>query len=251
MPREPIHTGCPELLLEVAFCNTLSRSDSMQDRVCLEGSSFYTDWTSSKAALWPGQKLWEPNPWWILQGIWSGQIPHNAISYPMGDGLVNRSILNLLHGLVHKVEDWEDYLQLLLYLYRTTKHATTGLSLYKILFGSNPPPLNLPTSGMISHLDPPDYSSLLQEKVVELKQLLDANTVEMANKQLQSYQSKEPIKLQEVLLDNPTKGKLDPCLTGPWRVRELKGPRNVKIKMDNKERVIHGNRGTWFTNWMF
>ena len=85
--------------------------------------------------------------------------------------------------------------------------------------------LDLILHRLISHLDPPDYSSLLQGKLLELRELIDANTVEMANRQLQSYQSKEPIKL----LDNPTKGKLDPRWTGPWRVRKWKGPLNVKI----------------------
>ena len=73
---------------------------------------------------------------------------HTTPYHPMGDGLVermNRSILNLLRGLVEKEGDWEEHLQLLLYVYRTTKHATTGLSPYEILFGSNPPPLHLPT----------------------------------------------------------------------------------------------------------
>jgi len=40
MPREPIYAGCPALPLEVAFCDTLIRSDSRQDHVRLEGSSF-------------------------------------------------------------------------------------------------------------------------------------------------------------------------------------------------------------------
>ena len=144
----------------------------------------------------------------------------------MGDGLVermNRSILNLLRGLVEKKGDWEEHLQLLLYLYRTTKHATTGFSPYEILFGSNPPPLNIPTSGVISHLDPSDYSSRLQGKLLELRELVEANTMETASKQKQSYRGNgnESMKLQvgqEVLLDNPTKGKLDQHWTGPWIV---------------------------------
>ena len=45
--------------------------------------------------------------------------------------------------------DWEEHLQLLLYLYRTTKHATTGLSMYEVFFGSNSPPLNFPTAGTL------------------------------------------------------------------------------------------------------
>ena len=43
------------------------------------------------------------------------------------------------HGLVYREGDWEEHLELLLYLYATTKH---GLSPYEILFWSNPPPLS-------------------------------------------------------------------------------------------------------------
>ena len=168
--------------------------------------------------------------------------------HPMGDGLVermNRSILNLLRGLVQQEGDWEEQLQSLLYVYRTTKHATTGLSPYEILFGSNPPPLYLPSTENITHQEPADYSHCLQRKLLELRELVEANTVEATDRQRQNYRSREPIKLQvgqEVLLDNPTKGKLDPCWTGPWKVRELKGPLTIKIKMDNKERLVHVNR---------
>ena len=132
--------------------------------------------------------------------------------HPMGDGLVermNRSILNLLRGLVQQEGDWEEQLQSLLYVYRTTKHATTGLSPYEILFGSNPPPLYLPNTENITHQEPADYSHCLQRKLLELRELVEANTVEATDRQRQNYRSREPIKLQvgqEVLLDNPTKG---------------------------------------------
>ena len=67
----------------------------------------------------------------------------------------------------------------------------------------------------------------------------------MANRQKLSYHGKEPLALQvgqEVLLDNPTKGKLDPRWTEPWIVREWKGPLNAKIRMNNQQRVVHVNR---------
>ena len=83
-------------------------------------------------------------------------------------------------------------------------------------------------------MDPSDYSSCAQGKLLELRET-DRN----------SYRGNEHLKLQvgqEVLLNNPTKGKLDPRWTGPWIVREWKGPPNVKIRMNNKERVIHVNR---------
>ena len=55
----------------------------------------------------------------------------------------------------------------------------------------------------------------------------------------------EPGKLsveQQVLLNDPTKGKLDPRWTGPWLVEEIKEPSTVKIRMGNSTRVVHINR---------
>ena len=156
--------------------------------------------------------------------------------HPMGDGLVEWMDRSMLRGLVDREGKWEEHLQLLLYLYRTTKDATTSLSPYEILFGSNPPPLNLPTAGTVSHRDPQNYSSHLQGKLIELRELVESNTVEAANRQRISYCGNDPVRLQvglEVLLDNPTKGKLHACWTGPWTVRELNGPLNIRIEMNN------------------
>ena len=62
--------------------------------------------------------------------------------------------------------------------------------------------------------------------------------MEASARQQLNHRSKEPVKLQvgqEVLLDNPTEGKLDPCWTGPWTVKELKGPLNVRVEINSKE----------------
>ena len=66
---------------------------------------------------------------------------HTTPYHPMEDGLVermNRSLLNLQRTLVEKENDWEEHVQRLLFVYRTTKHSTTKLSPYEILFGQNP-----------------------------------------------------------------------------------------------------------------
>jgi len=52
-----------------------------------------------------------------------------------------------------------------------------------ILLGSNLPPLNIPTSGTISHLDPSGYNSILQHKLLELREVAESNTVEAASRQ--------------------------------------------------------------------
>ena len=72
---------------------------------------------------------------------------HTTPYHPMGDGLVkrmNRSLLTLTRSQVERDNQWEKHLHLLLFMYRTTRHASTGLSPYDILFGSNPPSQWLP-----------------------------------------------------------------------------------------------------------
>jgi len=67
---------------------------------------------------------------------------------------------------------------------------------------------------------------------------VEANTVEAAAGQKLNHCSNEPFKLKvslEVLLDNPTRRKLDPFWTGLFTVKEVKGPLNVRIEMNNKE----------------
>ena len=61
---------------------------------------------------------------------------HTTPHHPMGNGLVermNQSLPNFLRTFVQKEGNWEQHLQLLLYIYQTTKHSSTGLSPYEIL----------------------------------------------------------------------------------------------------------------------
>jgi len=71
---------------------------------------------------------------------------------------MNRSLLNL-------------HTNLLLFIYRTTKHSSTGYSHHEILFSSNPTPSIV---GIHSHLD---LLKNLQSKLAQLKELVDSNIV--------------------------------------------------------------------------
>jgi len=100
----------------------------------------------------------------------------------MGDGLVekmNRSLLALLRTLVDEGNDWEDHLQLMLFFYCTSCHASTGASPYVVvLFGSNPPSPHIPS---FTSVDPDTYRTLLQHKLIKLRELVEANIVRSAN----------------------------------------------------------------------
>ena len=154
-------------------------------------------------------------------------------------------MLNLLRTLVEKESDREEHVQLVLFVYRPTKHSTTKLSPHEILFEQNPasPHLSIPPIAMIP--DPGDYSSQLQRKLLELKEMVEAKIVEATSRQKECYKGQEPAKLsvgQQVFLDDTTKGKLDPRWTGSWLVEEIKEPSTVKIRMGNSTHVVHINR---------
>ena len=172
---------------------------------------------------------------------------HTTPYHPMGDGLVermNRSLLNLLRTFTQQ-GDWEQHLQLLLFVYRTTKHSSTGLSPYEVIFGCNPPSLHFPNLQTAVILDPGEYSSQLRSKLLEIRELVDANMVKSSEQQQHYYKSSSLPQLKEgqkVLLSNATKGKLDPQWTGPWIVQKYHGPTTLRIKKDNKEQVVHINR---------
>ena len=158
---------------------------------------------------------------------------------------MKRSLLNLLRSLVKTESDWEQHVQLLLFVYKPTKHSTTKLSPYEILFGQNPAPLSFLVLPIDTIHDPGDYSSQLQRKLFKLRELMEAKVVEATSRQTEYYKGQESVKLnvgQQVLLDDPSKGKLDPRWTGPWVVEEFKEPSTVKIRMGTSAHVVHTNR---------
>ena len=167
----------------------------------------------------------------------------------MRDGLVNRmnrSLLSVLRTFVDREEDWEKHLQLFLFIYRTTKHTTTGLSPYEVLFGCKIIwSCRYPTCQVLWFPDPAEYSATLKRKLCVLRELLEANTVHSAEWQQFFYNSNTPSHLkagQQVLLNNPSKSKLSPHWTGLWTVLRMKGSTSVELKLGATNRTVHFNR---------
>ena len=75
--------------------------------------------------------------------------------------------------------------------------------------------------------------------------MVDCNIVQSAERQQHSYRGTRSPQLkqgQKVLLNNPTKGKLDPRWTGPWMVKQYNNSTTVRLTKDNKEQVVHISR---------
>ena len=66
---------------------------------------------------------------------------HTTVYHPQGDGMVerfNRSLLQLLRCYTQQEEDWEQYLLLVLYVYCTAPHSSTGILPFQLMFGRPP-----------------------------------------------------------------------------------------------------------------
>ena len=115
------------------------------------------------------------------------QKSHTTAYHPQCDGMVERfncSLLQMLRCYVNLEEDWETYLPLVLYAYRTTPHSTTGVSPFKMMFGRDPTPAPFPST---NSFDSSSYSAFLLAKLVKLQDLVTTNSTATAHKQKNQY----------------------------------------------------------------
>ena len=129
------------------------------------------------------------------------------------------------------------------YVYRTTKHSSTGYSPHEILFCSNPTSLLLPTLQNHSHVTPAGYFDNLQSKLAQLKELVESNVVKSAESQQKFYKASQSFRRllpgDLVLLNNPRTGKLNFRWTGSWK---MKGNSTVLLSKGRVTQAVHVNR---------
>jgi len=165
---------------------------------------------------------------------------------PQSDGMVehfNRSLLQLLRCYVDSEDDWECYLPLVLYVYHTAQHSSTGASPFQLMFG-RPPQSSLfqPSTAF----DPNTYSAQLQTKLASLQDLVHSDITEAAQQQKLYYDKHSHVHSfvpgDLVWLSNPRSGKLQPRWQGKWRIPETKSPTDIKISDGQSIKVVHVNR---------
>ena len=106
-------------------------------------------------------------------------------------------------------EDWERFLPLVLYAYRTAVHSSTGVSPFELMFGRQPQHTNIATPVAF---DSRSYQAHLQAKLAEFRDLVESNMTQAANRQKVTYDhhstSRTFKKGDTVWLSIPTAGKL-------------------------------------------
>ena len=169
--------------------------------------------------------------------------------HPQGDGLVersNRTLLQMLRTYVTKEENWEQYLPLLLYAYRTTPHSSTKFSPYLLMFGKEPH--NILMSDASPSFDTHSYSFHVTRKLAELFEFVDSNLTEAATRQKGGYDTSAKKRPQftegdHVWLSIPTSGKLCPRWESGWTIKRNSVFPTVHIQhTDGRYRTVHMNR---------
>ena len=170
---------------------------------------------------------------------------HTTAYHPQGGGMVerfNRSLLQLLRAYVEK--EWERYLPLVLFAYRTATHTSTGVSPFMLMFGRQPNrfcDFSHPRS-----FDPGTYQAQLQAKLAQLHDLVETNVTQAGHTQKACYdRHSTPHSFKDgdpVWLSVPTAGKLQPRWEGNWRIKTVKSPITVEITDDKQTRIVHTNR---------
>ena len=168
--------------------------------------------------------------------------------HPQGDGMaerLNRSLLQMLRAFVEKQGDWERYLPLVLYAYRTSVHSSTGVTPFSLMFGRAPSKAQFPP---LTAFEPGSYSAHLNAKLSELRKFVQEALKDSAKAQKEQYDlhsavEERPLRKGDpVWLSVPTAGKLDPRWEGGWTIQAVKSPVTVQISDGQRTKVVHVNR---------
>ena len=167
--------------------------------------------------------------------------------HPQGDGMaerLNRSLLQMLRAFVEKQGDWERYLPLVLYAYRTSVHSSTGVTPFSLMFGRASSKAQFPP---LTAFEPGSYSAHLNAKLSELRKFVQDALKDSAKAQKEQYDLHSAAEERPLLKDDPvwlfvpTAGKLDPRWEGGWIIQAVKSPVTVQISDGQRTKVVHVN----------
>ena len=155
----------------------------------------------------------------------------------------NCSLLQMLRSYVNDHAEWERYLLLVLFVYHTAEHASTGITPFEMMFGRTPqqPPFPETTA-----YDVGSYQNHLRSKLAQLTDFVEIHMTEAAHKQKLCYDQRAIYRFfktgDTVWLTSPITGKLDPKWEGDWGVKTVNGPTTYTISDGKRTRVVHVNR---------
>ena len=179
--------------------------------------------------------------------------------HPQSDGLVerlNRTLLDLLAKHVEERQrDWDEWISTVLFAYRTAKHASTGESPFKLMFGRES---RTPLDVMLGKDEPPslttEYVSTLKEAQLKMCEKVEECLVQAQSRQQdgynalkiisRDYQPRDLVWLYTPVQKQGTTRKLGKPWKGPYRVIRKRSPvlYDVRLVKGGPVKRVHHNR---------
>jgi hypothetical protein len=164
------------------------------------------------------------------------QIKHNFSTpyHPQTNGLVerfNKTLSESLAKLITHDKEWDLYIAPVLFAYRTSRHSTTKIAPFYLLYGRS---AKLPTDDPLNEQPHGNVNTRIKELIDDLPVIRSKAKLQIVNsQQKQKNQHDKKIKMRPQLqigdkvlyynAANETRrsGKLDPKWKGPYYVHEI------------------------------
>ncbi|KII60850.1 Transposon Ty3-G Gag-Pol polyprotein [Thelohanellus kitauei] len=188
----------------------------------------------------------------IFRGVCSSlgiQKTRTSPYHPQSDGLVerfNRTLVNMISKSINSYEEWEDHLSAVVFAYNTTKHSSTQISPFELMFKRFPKlPIDVAIpNNQIKNADWP------HKKIQHVLKETDANLRKsQASQELQYNKKLKELKVNcgdQVYVHYPhlpdlSRNKLARLWRGPYEVTKITWP-ILHINIGKKTTQIHVNR---------
>lgn len=143
-------------------------------------------------------------------------------------------------------ENWDTHLPYYMFSYNTSVHLSTKYTPFELMFGRR---VQLPNV-LVKEPEPvynyDDYLNELKYRFQYCATMARENMLKAKERNKLRYDETSLERVfnvgEEVLLRNPTKGKLDPLYVGPYVVEKKTSDVNYQIRVKNKLRTVHVDR---------
>ncbi|KRX48156.1 Retrovirus-related Pol polyprotein from transposon [Trichinella murrelli] len=155
--------------------------------------------------------------------------------HPQSDGLVeraNRTLLQLFRTYMVKDADWEDHLLLMLYAYRTAKHASTGASPFTLMFGREAKTISARRRYQINGTIPVNIGTIHWHKPNAKR----SSTIAQHKRHRRFWAA------THLWIWYPRRGKFQPQWRVGWTISKYLSPTTVQVRRDDRQHKSHRRR---------
>ena len=167
-----------------------------------------------------------------------------------GDGQVERQNRTLSNYVSNRADDWDLWLDPVLFAYNTSKHESTGFAQYELVFGKLPRmPLELEFGVTVGNLSiQPEYAQSIRKALQTVRQVAKENLAKVRSARCLKHGNEtwKPHDVgQTVWVKRPKTGKFGRNWIGPYKVVNRLGITYRVQSKDGKVMIVYHDNIRW------